>query len=75
MLGLRTVKAETGQPIGGGMGIVRAIAHIVDQIPCYLGFLWPLWDDKRQTFADKILGTVVQSGQPKQAFGPEIFKK
>jgi uncharacterized RDD family membrane protein YckC len=26
---------------------------------CYVGYLWPLWDDKRQTFADKILGTVV----------------
>ena len=25
----------------------------------YLGYLWPLWDDKRQTFADKILSTVV----------------
>lgn len=75
VLGLRTVKTETGQPIGGGMGIVRAIAHIVDQLPCYLGFLWPLWDDKRQTFADKLVGTVVLSGQPKQSFGPDIFKK
>ncbi|MDQ1539752.1 MAG: hypothetical protein QOH29_478, partial [Actinomycetota bacterium] len=25
----------------------------------YLGYLWPLWDSKRQTFADKILKTVV----------------
>jgi uncharacterized RDD family membrane protein YckC len=24
-----------------------------------LGYLWPLWDDKRQTFADKICSTVV----------------
>ena len=59
VLGLRTVKTETGQPIGGGMGIVRAIAHIVDQIPCYLGFLWPLWDDKKQTWGDKVASSVV----------------
>jgi uncharacterized RDD family membrane protein YckC len=75
VLGLRTVKTETGQPIGGGMGIVRAIAHIVDQIPCYLGFLWPVWDDKRQTFADKLVGTVVVSGQPKRDLGPDLFTR
>lgn len=75
VLGLRTVKADTGQTIGGGMGVVRAIAHIVDQIPCYLGFLWPLWDDKRQTFADKLVGTVVLSGQPKQSVGADIFSR
>ena len=26
---------------------------------CYFGWLFPLWDAKRQTFADKIIGTVV----------------
>ena len=25
---------------------------------CYIGFLFPLWDAKRQTFADKIMTTV-----------------
>ena len=37
---------------------MRQIAHYVDQFVCYLGYLWPLWDDKRQTLADKIMGTV-----------------
>jgi uncharacterized RDD family membrane protein YckC len=31
----------------------------VDAIPFFIGFLWPLWDRRRQTFADKLLGTVV----------------
>jgi hypothetical protein len=35
------------------------LAHILDSLPCYLGYLWPLWDAKRQTFADKVMGTVV----------------
>ena len=26
---------------------------------CYLGWLWPLWDRRNQTFADKIMNTVV----------------
>ena len=33
--------------------------HVLDSLPCYLGYLWPLWDAKRQTFADKIMSTVV----------------
>jgi uncharacterized RDD family membrane protein YckC len=59
VMGIKLVKAETGQPIGAGMSFVRQLAHILDGLPCYLGFLWPLWDAKRQTFADKIIGTYV----------------
>lgn len=57
--GIYVVREADGQYTGGGMAIVRAIAHIVDGIPCYIGYLWPLWDAKKQTFADKIMGTVV----------------
>ena len=48
-----------GQPIGFGMAFVRRICHFVDGIICYIGFLWPLWDEKKQTIADKIVSTVV----------------
>jgi hypothetical protein len=41
------------------MAFARDIVHLLDSLPCYIGFLWPLWDAKRQTFADKILSTVV----------------
>ena len=57
--GTRLVSEATGQPIGGGAGIGRFFLHILDAIPCFLGFLWPLWDAKKQTFADKIVSTVV----------------
>lgn len=59
LAGTRLVGERTGTPIGGGMGVLRALLHIVDSLPCYVGYLWPLWDSKRQTFADKILATVV----------------
>ncbi|MFF4043761.1 RDD family protein [Streptomyces sp. NPDC001816] len=58
-LGIRTLKEETGQPLGGGMAFVRQLAHILDGLPCYLGYLWPAWDAKRQTFADKVCGSIV----------------
>jgi uncharacterized RDD family membrane protein YckC len=59
MAGTRLIHQQTGQPIGGGAGIGRAFVHILDGIPCYLGYLWPLWDAKKQTFADKIMSSVV----------------
>ncbi|MGL5809368.1 MAG: RDD family protein [Nocardioides sp.] len=59
VLGIKLVSEETGQPIGGLMSFVRQIVHILDAIACLIGYLWPLWDAKRQTFADKILKTVV----------------
>jgi uncharacterized RDD family membrane protein YckC len=68
IMGLRCVGQETGQVIGGGMGVVRTIAHVVDSIICYIGWLFPLWDPQRQTIADKLVKTVVLTNQPKQSF-------
>jgi hypothetical protein len=50
---------DNGQPLGVGMCFVRELAHIIDSIPCYIGYLWPIWDPRRQTFADKLCSTVV----------------
>lgn len=58
VMNIRLVAESTGQPIGMGRAFLREIAHIADA-PFYLGYLWPLWDDKRQTFSDKIMTTVV----------------
>ncbi|GHI05495.1 hypothetical protein AQI88_11325 [Streptomyces cellostaticus] len=59
VVGTRTLKEDTGQPLGGGMAFVRQLAHFLDGLPCYLGYLWPAWDAKRQTFSDKVCGSIV----------------
>ncbi|MFC7342156.1 RDD family protein [Saccharopolyspora griseoalba] len=58
---IKTVSEQTGQPIGFGYAFLRQIVHIVDSIICGLpiGWLAPLWDEKKQTWADKIMSTVV----------------
>lgn len=42
---------------------VRVFASWLDLVvvglPLFLGLLWPSWDRRRQTVADKIVGTVV----------------
>jgi uncharacterized RDD family membrane protein YckC len=56
---LHLLSERTGQPIGAVMAFVRDLCHIVDSAICLVGYLFPLWDAKRQTLADKIVGTVV----------------
>ncbi|MFD8035654.1 RDD family protein [Streptomyces sp. NPDC059717] len=62
-VGIRLVKEATGQPLGVGMAFVRRIAHFLDSVACYLGWLWPLWDAKKQTFADKVCSSIVIRSQ------------
>ncbi|NUT46852.1 MAG: RDD family protein [Saccharothrix sp.] len=56
---IKLIKEETGQPIGFGNAFVRHLCHFVDSLPCYAGWFAPLWEAKKQTWADKIMGTVV----------------
>jgi uncharacterized RDD family membrane protein YckC len=58
-IGLKCINQNTGQPIGPGLGFVRSIAHAIDSVICYIGWLFPLWDKNRQTLADKVMSTVV----------------
>ena len=62
-LGKRVLEAKlvaevNGQPIGPVNAFLRDLLHILDGA-AYIGYLWPLWDAKRQTFADMIMKTVV----------------
>jgi uncharacterized RDD family membrane protein YckC len=59
MVGTKLLRESDGGFIGGGAAIGRYFVHILDSLACLLGYLWPLWDAKRQTFADKIMGTIV----------------
>jgi uncharacterized RDD family membrane protein YckC len=66
----KVVSEKTGQPIGFGMSIVRQLAHIIDGAICYIGYVFPLWDAKRQTIADKIMTTVCVPSE-RQGLNPQ----
>ena len=53
------VLGRSNEPIGAGLTFARQLAHILDGLPCFLGYLWPLWDAEKRTFADMIVGTRV----------------
>ena len=57
-MGTWLLSEQTGQPIGTGQAFLRDICHILDGI-LYIGYILAAFDDKVQTFADKIIKTVV----------------
>jgi uncharacterized RDD family membrane protein YckC len=58
-LGIRVYDFRQGGPIGYGRGFLRQIMKYVSSIPLYLGYLWMLWDGEKQTWHDKVAGSVV----------------
>jgi uncharacterized RDD family membrane protein YckC len=58
LLSFQVVSENTGKPIGFALSTLRAIAHVVDAVIFCVGYLFPLWDAKRQTLADKMMATV-----------------
>lgn len=62
IVGIQTVRADTGAFLGGGSGFLRwLMAAIFGAISCIqlIDILWPLWDEKNQTLHDKVVGSVV----------------
>ena len=58
--GIRVVDATSGLPgIGPGRGVGRYFARWLSSIPLALGYLWMLWDERNQTWHDKLASTVV----------------
>jgi uncharacterized RDD family membrane protein YckC len=58
VLGLRVVKRD-GVKISFFRALLRFFMYWISAIPLFLGFLWVLWDPKRQAWHDKIAGTQV----------------
>jgi uncharacterized RDD family membrane protein YckC len=58
VMGIRLVGEPSDAPIGPMNAFIRDMVHVLDGM-AYVGYLWPLWDEKKQTFADKIMRTIV----------------
>lgn len=58
--GVKVVRQDDGQPIGVGKAFGRQLfAGVISANIFYLGYLWMLWDDRKQTWHDKIVGSIV----------------
>ncbi len=55
--GYRIIDARSGANISMGKSVGRFFARYLSALPCYLGYLWPLWDSENRTFHDMIAQT------------------
>lgn len=65
LLGTTVVRGD-GTAIGPWGLLLRDLAHLADTASV-VGWLWPLWDSRRRTFADMLVGTEVRRVAPDQA--------
>lgn len=54
------VRTRDGAPVGAWRLLARDVAHLADTAALFIGWLWPLWDGRRRTFADLLLRTEVR---------------
>jgi uncharacterized RDD family membrane protein YckC len=59
VLGLRIVDAETGGTPTIRRLVLRYVGYLVSALPLGLGYLWVIWDPRRQGWHDKMAGTLV----------------
>ena len=57
-LGIRVVDIDTGEVIGYGRAFGRALMAIVSGVVLLLGYLWMLWDSRKQTWHDKVANSI-----------------
>ena len=70
-LRLRVVDAGTGATPPLPRLVARYLGYVVSSLPLGLGYLWMLWDPRRQCWHDRIAGTlVVQDPPPAQGRMP-----
>ncbi|MEH6550772.1 MAG: RDD family protein [Pseudomonadales bacterium] len=59
LLRLKVVDAKTGDIPSVGQSVGRYFAYIVSTLPFFLGFIWIVFDKRKQGWHDKLAGTVV----------------
>jgi uncharacterized RDD family membrane protein YckC len=57
-LGIRVVDIDNGNVIGYGRAFGRCLVSIVSGLVILLGYLWMLWDPRKQTWHDKAVSSL-----------------
>ena len=65
-LNLCVVDAETGAKPTLQQAVIRYFAYILSTLPLFVGYLWVIWDPKKQAFHDKLAKTLVVRPQERR---------
>lgn len=59
LMGCELVDGRSGHRVSLGQALLRYLGYLLSALPLGLGFLWILWDRRKQGFHDKLAGTLV----------------
>jgi uncharacterized RDD family membrane protein YckC len=59
IVGIRVADARTGGPLGYRRALIRRLGYYLGGLVLYIGWLWLLFDSRRQAWHDKVAGSVV----------------
>lgn len=59
LFNLEVVDAETGGSVSTGRLILRYFSYLLSALPLCLGFIWVMFDKRKQGWHDKIAGTLI----------------
>lgn len=60
IVGIKVIRVDNGDVPGVGRALGRQLfGNIISANILYLGYLWMIWDKDRQTWHDKVAGTIV----------------
>jgi uncharacterized RDD family membrane protein YckC len=59
ILGIRVLDADTGRALPYARAFVRALMSNLSALPCFLGFLWMLWEPRKRTWHDMVANSLV----------------
>ena len=58
VMGIKVIRVD-GSNVTFATGLIRMVSYLVSAFTLFLGFIWILFDCKKQGFHDKIAGTIV----------------
>ena len=70
VVGIRVARVEDGRPLTFGSATVRWAVSLLSSLVIFIGYLWMLFDDRKQTWHDKAAGSVVVKTSRSPAPGP-----
>ncbi|MBI3850730.1 MAG: RDD family protein [Verrucomicrobia bacterium] len=58
VLGIKVVRVD-GRPLGFAVALIRCLASVFSAMALFVGFFWAGWSREKQSWHDKIAGTIV----------------